>query len=168
MIMPDATSSVQTKYLHQKVKILSMTEAHLDFIVSLERHVQFEPWSKRMFLEELNNKHSLCYTMFYESNIVGYVCSVIICDELHILNLTISPSYRRRGLGYALLKYLLNKALEKGLSSALLEVRETNVAAISLYRKAGFVPVGTRREYYLSPDGKEAAILMTKFLHEKI
>ncbi len=162
MIMRDAILNVRTKYLHRKVEIVSMTEAHLDSILSIEKRVQFEPWSKQMFIEELKKEHSLCYTMFYESNIVGYVCSVFICDELHILNFAISPLYQKRGLGYLLLEYLMNKAVGKGLSFVFLEVRESNIAAISLYRKAGFVPVGTRRGYYLSPDGKEAAILMTK------
>lgn len=73
--------------------------------------------------------------------------------EREILNLAVAKRFRRQGLGYRLLEAeLLRK------NDVYLEVRETNAAAIHLYKKAGFTQVALRRDYYHNPT--ESAIVM--------
>jgi ribosomal-protein-alanine N-acetyltransferase len=67
------------------------------------------------------------------------------------------------GIGSGLLRELEKKALELKLSFLTLEVRSGNSAAIALYERLGFVPVGRRKNYYERP--REDALLMTKQLN---
>jgi ribosomal-protein-alanine N-acetyltransferase len=87
-----------------------------------------------------------------------------VLDEVHILNLTVAPSARRRGLGRALLNRALDRAREVGATSAYLEVRVSNAAAIDLYRSAGFEEIAQRRDYYPAANGREDALILRKVL----
>jgi ribosomal-protein-alanine N-acetyltransferase len=75
--------------------------------------------------------------------------------EREILNLAVASPFRRLGIATA----LLQRELEFE-ATHFLEVRESNVAARTLYRKLGFVEIGTRREYYNDPI--EKAIVMRR------
>ena len=85
----------------------------------------------------------------------------ILADEGHITNVAVAKAFRRQGIGDALVEDFIRLAVQKQLVFVRLEVRESNLGAISLYEKKGFVPVGRRKRYY---DNTEDAILMTKYL----
>ena len=68
------------------------------------------------------------------------------------------PAFRRRGIGSALLDELTEEAARRHAGSIFLEVRESNDAARAMYRKAGFVEKGIRRNYYHAP--LENAVVM--------
>ena len=75
-----------------------------------------------------------------------------VADEAELLLLAVDPEHQRCGLGQALLDDFIAAALANGAHRLHLEVRDGN-PAISLYRSAGFVPAGRRRNYYHGPDG---------------
>jgi ribosomal-protein-alanine acetyltransferase len=89
--------------------------------------------------------------------IVGFLVGEQIVDELHILNVVVEPTLRRRGLGRALLRRSLEEASAAGLDVVHLEVRASNRAALSLYEGHGFQPVGVRPRYY--SDGDDAVLM---------
>ena len=91
--------------------------------------------------------------------IVGFAGIWIMADEAHITNIAMRESYRRLGVGELLLISIVDLATELNAQFITLEVRTTNTAAQSLYRKYGFTHVGLRRGYYT--DNGEDAILMT-------
>ena len=72
--------------------------------------------------------------------------------------MAIHSDYRRSGYGRALINALVNKARELGIIAATLEVRVSNLAAISLYESFGFISSGVRRGYY--SDNNEDALIM--------
>ncbi len=74
--------------------------------------------------------------------------------EREILNLAVDPAARRRGVA----RRLLENELNRDEATWFLEVRESNAAAIALYRSLGFRPVGVRKEYY--NDTRESGIVM--------
>lgn len=78
-------------------------------------------------------------------------------DEAHVLRLAVAPGSRRQGLGDRLLADLVAVAAEAGRAALTLEVRASNRAAVSLYRRHEFVVEGVRAGYY--PDGEDAVIL---------
>jgi [ribosomal protein S18]-alanine N-acetyltransferase len=84
--------------------------------------------------------------------ILGFCLFRTVADESELLLLAVRPSHRRRGIGRRLLDGFLNRARSGGVMRAHLEVRDGNLA-ISMYRIAGFTPVGRRRNYYHAPDG---------------
>ncbi len=84
---------------------------------------------------------------------VGALLSWHVADEVHVLDVAVAGSARRRGVGRALVSALLASARREGARLVLLEVRTSNSAAISLYGEAGFAPFHVRKGYYL--DGED-------------
>jgi ribosomal-protein-alanine N-acetyltransferase len=137
------------------------TATDLDALVVLEQLCYAYPWSRQQFAAELDNPVASIDLLVGNGGICGYLCSWLICSELQILNLATSPHSRRRGVGRRLLEEVLRRALATGMSSAWLEVREGNAAAIALYHSCGFIEQGRRRRYY--PDGEDALLLSREF-----
>lgn len=84
---------------------------------------------------------------------VGFSLFRTVGDESELLLIAVMPSQHRRGVGRMLLDDFLDRVRNDGVSRVHLEVRDGN-SAVSLYREAGFSPVGRRRNYYRAPDGR--------------
>ena len=93
-----------------------------------------------------------------EPGVQGFVVAQIIGQELEIENVVIAQGMRRFGLGSLVLERLLKDVQNQGIRHVFLEVRESNVAAIRLYEKSGFLVTGRRKSYYRDPD--EDALLL--------
>lgn len=83
----------------------------------------------------------------------GFVLSRQALDEEELLLIAVRPEERGRGLGAALLQQYLELGKRRGSSLVFLEMRANNPAA-SIYRRAGFIPIGTRSRYYRTSDGQ--------------
>ncbi|MGB7710576.1 MAG: ribosomal protein S18-alanine N-acetyltransferase [Microcoleus sp.] len=97
--------------------------------------------------------------------LIGVGCLWAILEEAHIIMLAIHPSFQRQGLGQALLWALLKSACDRQLERSTLEVRDSNLAAVSLYNKFGFKEAGRRKRYY--EDTGEDALVMWRSGLEK-
>ena len=80
---------------------------------------------------------------------------------MQILNLATAPQLRRKGVAAQLLEQAFQRCLPAKLSSAWLEVRAANQAAITLYQHHGFKQDSIRKAYYR--DGEDALILVKVF-----
>lgn len=78
---------------------------------------------------------------------VGFALSRSVLEDEELLLLAVDPACRGRGIGTALLARFIRDAHDRGTTRLLLEMRDGNPAA-SLYRRAGFEPIGRRRNYY--------------------
>ena len=143
-----------------------MAERHLEAIAAIERACFHEPWSVGALREELDNPNNLFLACVCGDKVAGYVGCQTVLDEGYITNVAVSPDCRRQGVAAALLTELRRRAADKKLSFITLEVRASNEPAIALYKGAGYVPVGTRRNFYTHPT--EDALLMTCFLKENV
>lgn len=83
----------------------------------------------------------------------GFALSRATLDEEELLLFAVSPQWRRRGLGAALLGRLATSARERGITRIFLEMRDGNPAE-SLYRYHDFEPVGRRPKYYRTSEGE--------------
>ncbi len=97
--------------------------------------------------------------------LIGIGCLWAILEEAHIIMLAIHPSFQCQGLGQALLWALLKSAHDRQLERSTLEVRDSNLAAVSLYKKFGFKEAGRRKRYY--EDTGEDALVMWRSGLEK-
>ena len=88
-----------------------------------------------------------------DPGVVGFSLFRTVADESELLLLAVLPTRHRRGVGRQLLRDFLQRARNNGLSRVHLEVRDGN-PAVDMYRTAGFSPVGRRRNYYHSSDGR--------------
>ncbi len=77
-------------------------------------------------------------------------------DEVHVIRMAVDATWRRQGVGRALLGGLIDWARSRDAVAVVLEVRSTNVAAQELYAAAGFVVDGRRPQYY--SDGEDALL----------
>jgi [ribosomal protein S18]-alanine N-acetyltransferase len=137
----------------------SMKEEDIDQILEVEHASFTTPWSREAFYNELHNNRFAVYIVLEENNkILGYCGAWIVIDEAHVTNVAILPEYRGRKLGEALLQKMMSMAREMGAKSMTLEVRVTNHAAQSLYRKLGFQDGGIRKNYY--SDNQEDGLVM--------
>ena len=81
----------------------------------------------------------------------GFITALAVGDEWEIENVVVAPDVRRRGLAKRLLETLLEHARAENVHSVFLEVRESNIAARSLYETSGFHEAGRRPRYYSDP-----------------
>ena len=132
------------------------TSNDLADIISIEKKVFKHPWSKEQLSWELNSQPAAeNYVMIARGNMIGYLFSHVVDDDVQILNIAIDIPFQHRGYGKQLLSYFLDQFNED--SSIYLEVRKSNFPAINLYLKFGFHETGTRKGYYA--DGEDAIIM---------
>ena len=132
------------------------TSNDLADILSIEKKVFKHPWSKEQLSWELNSQPAAeNYVMIARGNMIGYLFSHVVDDDVQILNIAIDIPFQHRGYGKQLLSYFLDQFNAD--SSIHLEVRKSNFPAINLYLKFGFHETGTRKGYYA--DGEDAIIM---------
>jgi ribosomal-protein-alanine N-acetyltransferase len=129
------------------------TDSELDEILEVERASFTNPWTREMYIHELNNEGiSYVYAAKDDSDrIVGFCSFWRVFDELHINNLAVAPDNRRSGVATALLGHVLEEGVRLGAARATLEVRRSNEPARRLYERFGFAVAGVRRGYYTQP-----------------
>jgi ribosomal-protein-alanine N-acetyltransferase len=142
--------------------IRELKESEIPLIADIERVCFSTPWSEK----SIEDSYCLDCNHFFvcesEGRIAGYIGLSIAADEGYILNVAVLPEYRRKGIGEALVRYVITGFGD--LAFVTLEVRPSNTAAVALYQKLGFERVGERKNYYRNPD--ENALLLTKFFKE--
>ncbi|MBP1858054.1 GNAT family N-acetyltransferase [Rhizobium herbae] len=92
----------------------------------------------------------------------GFVLSRVAAGEAEILTIGVDPRFSRMGLGWRLMRAALRAARDRAAEAVFLEVDETNIAAVALYQKLGFVKVGERRAYYQGVNGAKTAALVMR------
>ena len=115
-------------------------------------------WSVAAVEEALHGDENLFLVAETAAELAAFAIARLIAGEAEILNFAVKKTYRRQGIGRALIQRLLDELHQHSATSVFLEVRESNTAAVAFYRKLGFQSVGRRPAYYQQPD--EAAIIM--------
>jgi ribosomal-protein-alanine N-acetyltransferase len=130
-----------------------LTVDEVDDVVALEAAAFTNPWTRAMYLAELENPGvSYCFLARDASRrAVGFCSFWRVLDELHINNLAVLPEFQRQGIASMLLAFVLQKGIEFGARRATLEVRRSNEAARALYERFGFAVAGVRSGYYSKP-----------------
>jgi len=140
--------------------IRKMTFDDLEQVIAIDQVSFSLPWPQRSFQFELtDNPASRCWVAELNGRVVGMLVGWLIVDEIHIATLATHPNFRKQGIGEELLSFTLQSAKDEGAVSSFLEVRESNSAALKMYRKFGYVEDGRREGYY--KDNGETAILMS-------
>lgn len=142
-----------------------MAEDDLDAILEIERESFLTPWSRDNFRFEIrSNPFARNLVVRRDGGVVGYACIWIVGDELKINNIAVRSGWRRRGLGTALVRHVLERGRAEGCTDAELEVRPSNLEARRLYERHGFREVRRRKGYY--QDTREDAVVMVARLAE--
>ena len=128
----------------------------VEAVAALEKVCFPDPWSVNSLTEMLANPHAHYLAAKKDGKIIGYIGTLTVLDEGDILRIAVDPSDRKQGVGTALFSALFRETPDIKIWN--LEVRESNTAAVMLYRKSGFVLLTKRKAYYHHPT--EDALLM--------
>ncbi len=120
----------------------------LDKILVIENRTYSFPWSKEKFIDSFNNPSIEIQLILLDNKIVGYLLTLLSIEFIDILNICIDTQFQKQGLGKKLLDNLLARQKHSEIKSILLEVRESNRAAINFYQNYGFKLLDTRKKYY--------------------
>ena len=140
--------------------ITEMNAGHIQQIAELEKLCFNDPWSENSISSELNNRLSLWLVALDNDVVVGYVGSQTVLGETDMMNIAVHPDCRKQGIGTKLILALIDALTKRESHSLMLEVRSSNLPAISVYSSLGFSEVGRRKNYYRNP--KEDALIMRK------
>jgi ribosomal-protein-alanine N-acetyltransferase len=144
-------------------RLRRMAAADLEAVHAIERTVYTHPWTHGNFTDSIDAGYD-CWVLEQGGCIAGYCVVMIAAGEAHLLNLSVAAALQRRGLGGALLDFVVKLARERGAASLYLEVRASNAAGRALYAHHGFAEIGLRRGYYPHATGREDAVTMERKL----
>ena len=140
--------------------IETMKSSHVAQIAQLEKICFSDPWSEKSIASELNNELAFWLTAMEGEQVAGYIGSQTVMDESDMMNVAVHPDFRRRGIAEALVNELVARLKSRESRSLTLEVRVSNLSAITLYEKLGFSQIGRRKNYYRNP--REDALILRK------
>ena len=138
--------------------IKRLSEENAAAVAEIEKICFSHPWSEKTVASEMKSGFADFFGAFSEDKLAGYIGGRTIAGETEIFNVAVSPEFRRNGIAGSLIEKFIEAVREKETNVIFLEVRASNLAAIGLYEKKGFVFCGIRKDYYSDP--RENALLM--------
>jgi len=147
----------------EKVAIQEMNIKDLDEVLTIENSSSLTPWSKKMFIKEMQNPLTHCYIIKMDSqtkhSVIGFICFQNIKDESELHNICVHPLYRQLGMGKKMMQFYIDFCIQIGIKAFYLEVNSSNQSAIHFYQYFSYQSFGTRKKFY---QRKFDALLMMK------
>ena len=146
--------------MDKKRSLIRVTEddAILEAIAALEKDIFEDAWSKREIASTATQKNAICGVIKEEETVLGYFLSYYVLDECELARIAVDQSNRKSGVGQQLFAYMKELCKEKQVERILLDVRESNDAAIRFYEKQGFQVDGRRKGYYQGEHPEDAIL----------
>jgi ribosomal-protein-alanine N-acetyltransferase len=138
--------------MERLMTIRPLHEEDLGAVIEVEAASFVEPWSRALFAEEIAEPTRRYVVATDEDTVFGFGGIMLVGEDAHVVTLAVAPAHREKGVASRLLMALIDVARDRGARHMTLEVRESNHAALELYRKFGFEPAGTRKGYYATED----------------
>lgn len=107
--------------------------------------------SKENFIYHIKRQN--IFIFLYENNTAGYILYIKYKNSIRIYSLAVSNKFKNMGIGKSLCEAVINYAKLNLKNSVFLEVRKSNINAINLYKKLGFVYHKYLKNYYYEEDG---------------
>lgn len=143
----------------QKIEPLEILD--LDRIVEIEQSIYVQPWTKGNFLDSFSSEHLFFGIKDDTQKLFAYYVLMPVLDELHLLNIAVALEKQKQGYAHLLLATMCEYARNNQFASIMLEVRVSNLRAITIYEKFGFKEIGYRKNYYPALNQvREDAIVM--------
>ena len=144
-----------------EARLEPLDAARLEQVLQVEQRAYPHPWTRGNFMDALRSGYHARLLLAGEE-LLGYYVAMQGVDEVHLLNITVSPDYQRQGWGRVMLDALDLWARSVQAQWLWLEVRVSNTRAIDLYEAHGYRRVGLRKNYYPAGHGlREDAVVMS-------
>ncbi len=147
--------------LKPEVRLEPLNEALLDDVLRVEQSAYSHPWTRGNFVDSLKAAYQVM-TLMGEDKLLGYFVAMEAGEEVHLLNITVAPSFQGQGWAVLMLDALAVWSRGRGAHWLWLEVRASNARALQVYERYGFRRVGDRKNYYPAGHGhREDAVVMS-------
>lgn len=130
------------------VHIRWMIRRDMPEVLDIEKSSFEFPWSEEDFIRCLRQRNCIGMVAEYDERVVGFMIYELHKDQLHVLNFSVRPDVRRRGVGMQMVNKLVGKLSQQRRNRIVLEIRETNLAAQMFFKNLGFRAVSVLRDYY--------------------
>lgn len=127
-------------------------------VLAIEESSFDDPWTSDIFKRCLRQRNCIGMVAEVVDTLAGFMVYELHKNRLHILDLAVHESYRRRGVGTAMLGKLVGNLSHERRNRIMLEVRETNLEAQLFFKDSGFKALSVLNDFY--DDLNEAAYLM--------
>lgn len=148
------------------ITLREMRQEDVEGVMVIEREVVDFPWTPSIFSDCIKVGYS-CWVFEEDEKIIGYSLLSMSGTEAHILNICITGSKQRQGLGLRMMRHLISVAKKLKAETVFLEVRVSNHGAFKLYESLGFQVISTRKDYYPAFDGREDALVLELSLNQE-
>ena len=129
-------------------------------MLEIENECFLHPWKESDLVYEIkDNPVSTVLVIEEKSIILGFLSYWITFDSATVAQIAIKKAYQGQHLSNLLMEEMVDDCYAKRVMSITLEVRVSNVKAISLYRKYGFKDIVIKPHYY---DNGEDALYMVR------
>lgn len=127
-------------------------------ILSLDKENFSNNFKEEFYLDYIKNQRVIVAEK--EKNVIGYILFNQILDEAEIYKIVVLKDFRKKKIAFKIFEFLLNELKKSDVKKIFLEVRKSNIPAINLYKKCGFIDIREIVDYYSNP--KENGIMMLK------
>jgi ribosomal-protein-alanine N-acetyltransferase len=134
------------------------TPDDLPALLEIESQSHFSPWTRAHFEAEMAKPYARVLVLTddeTDTQVSGFIVSWLLLDEAQILNVAVRLSARGLGYGQFLVRQVVKEALAAGKRKVVLDVRKSNLPAIQLYQKVGFLISRVQKGFYAS-NGEDA------------
>jgi ribosomal-protein-alanine N-acetyltransferase len=143
-------------------EIRAMTADDLPDVVRLDHLCFSVPWREEDLHRMFMRKEACALVAVRHGQAIAFAGASQVLDQADVSHIAVHPDWRKQGIANALLARMHVCLVMRGCHEIQLEVRQSNEAAIALYRRHGYTTVGCRKNYYTKP--AEDAVLMTLML----
>lgn len=133
------------------IEITAAVESDLDGITRLEEQIFPDAWHRNSIEESYRQDYVTVIVARECGEVLGYLICYRILNEGEIARIAVDHKYRRLGIAGRMLEMLFREGKALGLTEYSLEVRESNLPAISLYERYLFAAEGRRKNFYTAP-----------------
>ena len=130
------------------VHIRWMIRRDMPEVLHIEQSSFEFPWAEEDFIRCLRQRNCIGMVAEYDERVVGFMIYELHKNQLHVLNFSVRPDVRRRGVGQQMVNKLIGKLSQQRRNRIALEIRETNLAAQLFFKNLGFRAVSVLRDYY--------------------
>lgn len=127
-------------------------------ILSLDKENFSNNFKEEFYLDYIKNQRVIVAEK--EKKVIGYIIFNQILDEAEIYKIVVLKDFRKKQVAFKIFDFLLNELKKSDVKKIFLEVRKSNIPAINLYKKCGFINIREIVDYYNNP--KENGIMMLK------
>ena len=158
---PSSTAADDTASARPEARFEALTLDRLDAVLAVEQRAYPHPWTRGNFTDALASGYQ-AQVLMAGDHLLGYFVAMMGVDEVHLLNITVTPEFQRQGWARVMLDALRIWATGQRADWLWLEVRVNNPRARAVYEAQGYRQVGLRKNYYPAAGGqREDALVMS-------